>query len=313
MSSADVRRADEAAQVAAEIQKMGATFDDDVLRRTYALYVPLQQRAPREGVIAHRDLAYGPDSRHFLDVFTCASGATALAPVVLFLHGGGYVGGERSPVSGLIYDNVPTFFARHGMVGVNATYRLAPEHKWPSGGEDVGRIVGWLQENVHRFGGDPARIFLVGHSAGATHAATWTFMQSVHGTNGPRVAGTILISGVYAALHAQYSQEQPRSNQFAYYGDDTSSWAGMAPFAHITPGHPPVYIVVSEHEPYYFVWPSVALLDALVRCDHRMPGFRVLRNHNHVSSALQINSEIDDLGADLLSFISSVSMRGALG
>lgn len=285
------------------IRRMGALFDESILARSYALYLPLQRRAPKDGVVVHRDLDYGRDPRHRLDVFVPEQMSSGPAPIVVFFHGGGYIGGERSPVKGLIYDNVPTFFARHGMVGVNATYRLAPAHKWPSGGEDVGRVVEWLQANGARFGGDPQRIFLLGHSAGATHAATWTFMRKIHGAAGPRIAGAVLISGVYAALHPDYSAAQPRPNQFAYYGDDASSWAAMWPFDHVEAGHPPVFIVGAEYEPYYFAWPSVALADALVRCDQRLPAFRVLPDHNHVSSVLQVNSAVDDLGPELLRFI----------
>ena len=299
MSEADAAGA---ADALAGIRRLGAEFNDQVLARTYELCLPLQRQAPKGDCAIERDLAYGPDPRQRLDVFLPKRRAEG-APIVAFFHGGGYVGGERSPVPGLIYDNVPTFFARHGMIGLNATYRLAPAHRWPSGGEDVGRVVAWLRDNGARLGGDPRRIFLVGHSAGATHAATWTFMREVHGAPGPGIAGALLISGVYAALHPRYSEETPRPNQFAYYGDDTSRWPAMWPFDHVRPGHPPVFVVSAELEPYYFAWPSVALVDALVRCDRRMPAFRVLPGHNHVSPVLLINSAIDALGPDLLKFI----------
>lgn len=294
----------EARRIAAEIAKLGPHFNDDVLKATYALYAPLQERAPKDGVDVHKDLAYGSDERHRLDVFVPCSRPSS-APVVVFFHGGGYIAGARSPLPGLIYDNVPTFFARHGMIGVNATYRLAPAHQWPSGGEDVGRVVQWLAENVSRYGGDPKRIFLVGHSAGATHAATWIFMDRIHGPSGPRIAGAVLISGVYGALHPAFSTETPRPNQFAYYGEDTSRWEDMAPFGHVKAGHPPVYLVTSEYEPYPYVWPQAALLESLVKADRKMPWFRVLPDHNHVSSALQINCAVDTLGASLVEFVRS--------
>jgi acetyl esterase/lipase len=293
-------------KVAEEIRRMGYVFNEDVLKGTYALYVPLQERAPKEGVEMHMELAYGDDERHRLDVFTPKERPAKPAPVVVYFHGGGYVAGTRSPVPGQVYDNVPTFFARHGMIGVNATYRLAPQHQWPSGGADVGRVVEWLIENVARYGGDPKRIFLMGQSAGATHVATWTFMDKVHGPKGPRIAGAMLLSGVYGALHPDYDNSKPRENQLAYYGDDLAKWADMTPFGAVKAGHPPVFMVTSEYEPYPFVWPQAALLSALVKCDRKMPWFRMMPDNNHVSSALQINSEIDELGADLLEFVASV-------
>src|SRR6185437_13442788 len=111
--------------VAAEIRRLGRAFTPEILQATYRLYTPYQQRAPKDGVSVHKDLAYGPDERHRLDVFVPTK-APAKAPIVAYFHGGGYVAGERSPLPGLIYDNVPIFFARHGFIGVNATYRLAP-------------------------------------------------------------------------------------------------------------------------------------------------------------------------------------------
>jgi acetyl esterase len=302
-----MKQAQETAKaIAAAIRRMGPHFNDEVLKATYDLFVPLQELAPKEGVEIHKDLAYGEHERHRLDVFVPQRKPKS-APVVVYFHGGGYIGGARSPVPGVIYDNVPTFFARHGVVGVNATYRLAPAHQWPSGGEDVGRVIEWLIGNVSRYGGDPQRIFVIGQSAGATHAATWTFIERVHGPRGPRVAGAILLSGVYGAVHPEYTpaSERPRENQFAYYGDDAAKWPGMAPFDHVKPGHPPVFIVTSEYEPYPYVWPQAALLASLVKVDKRMPWFRMMPDNNHVSSALQINSSVDELGLEVLQFIES--------
>jgi hypothetical protein len=223
--------ADNAPDALAGIRRMGAVFDDQVLARTYELCLPLQRQAPKAGIAIERDLAYGPDARHRLDAFL-PQRRTEGAPIIAFLHGGGYIGGERSPVPGLIYA-------------------------------------------------------------------------------GPRIAGALLVSGVYAALHPRYSEEPPRPNQTAYYGDDRSRWPDMWPFDHVRPGHPPAFIVSAELEPYYFAWPSVALIDALVRCDRRLPDVRVLPGHNHVSSVLLVNSAIDDLGPDMLRFIRAHS--GARG
>jgi triacylglycerol lipase len=287
--------------LAATLRALGPRFDEEVRRATYELYVPLHQAV----AAAEKDLPYGEDPRHRLDVFVPLKKPARPAPVVVFFHGGGYTGGERSPVPGVVYDNVPAFFARHGMVGVNATYRLAPAHKWPSGGEDVGRVVRWLARNAGRLGGDPGRIFLIGHSAGASHVAAWTFMRRLHGEAGPMIRGAVLISGVYAFRHPDFSAAPPRPNELAYYGEDASAWPAMAPFDEVRPGHPPAFIVFSELEPYHYWWPSVALLGALMRCDGRAPWLRYLPDHNHISSALQINSASDSLGADLLRFVAA--------
>ena len=292
--------------IAGRLGRHGNAFNLDVLRATYDIFTPLQERAPNDGVVAERDLAYGDHERHRLDVFTPARRADAPAPVVVYIHGGGFVAGERSPVPGLIYDNVPTFFARNGLVGVNATYRLAPDHKFPSGAADVGAVVAWLKENARGFGGDPERIILMGQSAGATHVAAHAFIEAVHGAGGPGIAGAILLSGSYAPLDPDYSSGTPGDNQIAYYGADLDAWAERSPLYHVKPGHPPVFIGVAEFDPYPLMWPSAALLAALVKCDQATPWFKRLAGHNHVSPAMHVNSEIDILGPDLLDFIASV-------
>jgi acetyl esterase/lipase len=74
--------------VAAEIRRLGRVFNPQVLAATYALYEPLQKRAPKTGVEIHRDIAYGAHERHRLDVFV-PSAMPASAPIVVYVHGGG--------------------------------------------------------------------------------------------------------------------------------------------------------------------------------------------------------------------------------
>lgn len=291
----------------AAIRKMGQAFNEEILNATYAIFKPLQERAPKDGVTVHKDIAYGDDPRNRLDVFVPAQ-KPAGVPVVVYFHGGGYVAGARSPLPGLIYDNVPTFFARNGCIGVNATYRLAPAHKWPAGAADVGAVVKWLAANVAQYGGDPAKIYVMGQSAGASHVATWVFLDKVHGAAGPGVAGTILLSGGYAALHPQFNAGPASPNHIAYFGEDIASWSEKCVIGNVKAGHPRAMICVAELDPYPLTWPSAALVAELVQRDKRIPWFRMMRGHNHVSPAMQINSEVDTLGPELLEFIRAGAM-----
>jgi acetyl esterase/lipase len=108
------------------LEEIGPGWGKDIrgnVAITQELYTPLLRAAPRDGVAITRDLSYGPDPRHKLDVFKPAN--LGNGTVVVFLHGGAYVAGDRN-VNEEIYGNVPLYFARKGIVGVNATYRLAP-------------------------------------------------------------------------------------------------------------------------------------------------------------------------------------------
>ena len=99
------------------------------------------------------DVSYGPHELQTVDVFAPVERSDELAPVVVFVHGGGMVRGNKTIANtDLIYSNIPTFFARHGIVGVNANYRLVPEVQWPSGPEDIGGMLTWVRENIESYG-----------------------------------------------------------------------------------------------------------------------------------------------------------------
>ena len=94
--------------------------------RTAALYAPLQQKEPYAGVKVERDVKYGPADRNLLDVFTPETNASA-RPVLIFIHGGGFVAGNKRNPGSPFYDNIMLWAVKNGFVGVNATYRLAPQ------------------------------------------------------------------------------------------------------------------------------------------------------------------------------------------
>jgi acetyl esterase/lipase len=139
--------------------------------------------APKDGVVVTRDQAYGKDPQQILDVYqpTASNGA----PVVIFIHGGAYVRGGKEEM-GEAYGNIATWFARQGMLGINATYRLAPAAKWSAGVDDVRGMVTWAKANATRYGGDPNHIILIGHSAGATHVSGYIFDETHAAGGGSR-------------------------------------------------------------------------------------------------------------------------------
>src|SRR5690349_8115388 len=162
-------------EVQAKMAEVGPVWGTNIganVKKMEDAFTPLLAKAPRDGVTIVRDQAYGADPKQKLDIFKPAKAERA--PVVVFVHGGAYVRGDKR-VNDEIYGNVPLWFARQGALGINMTYRLAPAAPYPAGAEDVGAVVRWLKQNAAAQGGDPARIFLIGHSAGATHVATYAF------------------------------------------------------------------------------------------------------------------------------------------
>ncbi len=114
----------------------------------------------------HLDLVYGDDPKQRLDLYL-PEGRTADAPVFLFLHGGGFQEGDRAQ-----YGFVAEPFAEHGIITAVASYRLTVGgHHYPAQPEDVKNAVRWLYRHVAEYGGDPAALYVGGHSAGAILAA----------------------------------------------------------------------------------------------------------------------------------------------
>ncbi len=124
---------------------------------------------PKGGLIVTRDLAYGDGGRGKLDVYAPRDADRATTPVVVFFYGGGWETGSKG-----MYAFVGSALARQGYVVVVPDYRVYPEVRWPTFLEDSAKAVRWARDNASTYGGDPARIVLMGHSAGAYNAAMLT-------------------------------------------------------------------------------------------------------------------------------------------
>lgn len=285
------------AEVRAKIAAMGAKLDPELIKATLDMYVPLVKAAPPlSGVTVTSDIAYGDDPRQKLDLYQ-PQGKHGM-PVVVFVHGGGYVAGAKNGHGGVIYANVPSYFARHGMLGVNIEYRLAPQHPWPAGAEDIGKAVAWLKANAEKYGGNPDRIFVIGHSAGATHVASYVFDSSLQPKNGPGIAGAILVSGFY-----RVTPQDRAPNVIAYFGKDASQLAARSPITHIRESKVPLLIVTAEYDPVFLAVPSYKLAAAVCARDGKCPRFAWLAGHNHISEAASIDTKDEELGRDILAFI----------
>jgi acetyl esterase/lipase len=113
--------------------------------------------------------AYGPLARQKLDVWVPKAKTAAPLPVVVFFYGGGWVAGERGD-----YGFAGRAFAANGFVAIVADYRLVPQVRFPAFLEDGALAVKWARDHAREYGGDPQRISLAGHSAGAYEAAMLT-------------------------------------------------------------------------------------------------------------------------------------------
>jgi acetyl esterase/lipase len=276
-------------EVRAAIAEMGPKLNPEVIARTVKLMSPLQ--APLAGLSVSKDIAYGPDPLQKLDLYPPQAGGAAAAPVVLFVHGGGFRQGDTG-----YGEHVAAYFARHGMLGVKMNLRLAPAVTWPAQSLDVGAAVAWLKANAARHGGDPRRIVVIGYSSGGGVVASYVFDHSIEATR-DGIVGAVLVSGIYG-----YHTKAP-----FYYGEDPKTAEQREPRSHLKEPHPPVMVFSAEFDPPGIAADNHELMAALCMDDGRCPPFVLLAGHNHSSEIRSVDSADDRLGAGVLAFVRAVA------
>jgi acetyl esterase/lipase len=126
----------------------------------------LNAAIPSSGYRKTSDIAYGSDPRRVLDVYVPAAAGTEPRPVVVFFYGGSWQNGDRGN-----YLFVAQALTSRGYVAVLPDYRTYPETAFPGFVNDAAAAARWTRDHAHEFGGDPSRLFVMGHSAGAHLAA----------------------------------------------------------------------------------------------------------------------------------------------
>ncbi|MEJ1966715.1 MAG: alpha/beta hydrolase [Gammaproteobacteria bacterium] len=290
-----------------KLRALGNAITPASIGGTAALMVPLHARIDNSGIKVTRDLRYGPADRNRLDVFEPATGDGAKRPVLVFVHGGGFVMGDKTAPNSPFYDNVGYWAARNGMVGVNITYRLAPQHGWPAGSDDVALAVKWVRENIAAHGGDMSRVYVMGQSAGGVHVAGYIAREfgNLGGrapSSGWKPAGALLISGLYD-IDTMDREERFR----AYFGDDDSTLENASFVAALAGAGVPLFVVLAELDPPDFVRQFVVLLETHVRRQVPMPRFVQLMAHNHFTTTWRMNTSDDTLGPAIRGFVEETS------
>lgn len=287
-------------RIAARIAASGAVVDGPAMN---ALYAPLQEHEPYAGLRVERDLPYGSAPENLADVFAPQAPGKAALPVLIFVHGGGFTGGERRTGPGSpFYDNVGVWAARHGFVGVDITYRRAPKGVWPAAAQDVAAAVAWVRTTIARHGGDPDRIYLMGHSAGATHVASYVADKSLWGADMLPIRGAIIISGSFTVEPPDTAAPRDRSfleRAAVYFGKDPAMATREASLPGLVQAPTRLLIVNAQYDPPYFRRQTALLAQAMESRSRERARFVVLAGHNHMSQIFAVNTADRSLTAQI--------------
>lgn len=214
------------------------------------LFLPCRWTQAQAGsdVVVTKDIPYieiaGFDkSLTSLDVYRPT--ATTGCPVVVFIHGGAWRMGDKK-----YHRDIGVFFAEKHYLAVIVNYRLSPAAIHPAHVEDVAAAIAWVVHNIEGYGGDPSRIFVMGHSAGAHLAAlvaTDGRYLAAHGLGLETLSGAIPIDGAgfdVTELVTTHERAYGRMYRTAF-GDDPNNWADGSPINHVGPGKsiPPFLVI----------------------------------------------------------------------
>ncbi|HET9831321.1 MAG TPA: alpha/beta hydrolase [Vicinamibacterales bacterium] len=205
-----------------------------------ALVLPVHAADTRAAVETHTNLTYfsgeGADKyRHRLDLYVPKGKRDV--PVLMFVHGGGFTVGIKDQ-----YAFVGQVFASYGFATAVINYRLSPKATYPGHVQDVARAFAWLRAHASEYGGKTDKIFIAGHSAGATLIAMVgadpAYLHDV-GESIEHVAGVIPISGSFTqnGRSAMFQGPTPVDREVV---------ANASAINHVAGAHPPFLILYGD-------------------------------------------------------------------
>lgn len=216
------------------------------------------------------DIQYGPDPvENKLDVYR-PKNAQGKIPVIVSVHGGGWVYGDKE-----LYQFYGMTLAQRGFAVVNFTYRLAPEVKFPAPLEDTNNVISWMYENQEEYSLDMDHVFMVGDSAGGhlcglysaictnpEYAVNYTFKVP----NGFVPQAVALNCGAYNPLSEVGvlggEQDQEIMEDFLTEKGSAKERALVNVTDHVTEKFPPVYLMTCVGD---FCRPQAPLLEATLK------------------------------------------------
>jgi len=243
--------------------------------------ISLPSQAISENVEVRKDIAYVEGrvedaAKHKLDLYLPKGKSNF--PVLIFVHGGTWRSGDRAN-----YPALGNRFARDGMAVVVPSYRLMPGAPHPAQVEDAAAAVDWVVKNVASFGGDAARVYLSGHSAGG-HLAAWVGLDARWLG---RLKGVIAMSGVYDVSAIAGFRADP---------------VNASPIRRINKGAPPLLITYCEND-YPYLPLQARDFHAALRVAGVSSELVYVPEKNHITEIVDIAREDDPTARAILRFI----------
>jgi acetyl esterase/lipase len=222
----------------------------------FCLVLALASSVRAENVKRNIPYAEPANERQMLDVY--APDKARDLPVIFWIHGGGWQAGDKAAAHAK-----PKFFVEKGYVFVSTNYRLLPDVDMGTIVRDVAKSLHWVRDHIKQYGGDPDRIVVTGHSAGAQLAALICTDESYLKAEGIKLAsikGCVPVDGdtydvpmmiqAGAAHRKSLGQPDPKFGHFEKFGSDAAKHRDFSAVNHVSrdKGIPPFLILyVADH------------------------------------------------------------------
>jgi acetyl esterase/lipase len=244
--------------------------------------------------------------RHRLDVYAPRRKAAMGRPVVVFIHGGNWDSGSKN-----LYTFIGRRLAKQGVVAVIINYRLSPQVQVPAMAEDCARAVLWTQQHIAEYDGDPQRIFLMGHSAGAGLAALLAtdnryFMRL--GLPKNPVRGVILDDPAGLDMYDYLLKKQYAGDEqyLTAFGRDPEGWKAVSALYHLTSASPPFVTFLGGKTYPSILTSTEKFRQRLVELGFQ-PQLTLLPDKKHIPMVLQLYWADNVIYQQLLPFVGSIS------
>ncbi|AEQ52874.1 alpha/beta hydrolase [Pelagibacterium halotolerans] len=225
---------------------------------------------PKDGGVAiERNVAFGAHPRQKLDIYRPAGDETGL-PVIYFSYGGGWESGDKAE-----YGFVGRALAARGYVTVIADYRLVPEVVFPDFVADNGLAVQWVADTIGNYGGDPGRMVLMGHSAGAYNVMMLA-LDPQFGVDMSNIRAVVGLSGPYDFYPFDVSQSR---NAFGNFPRPEQT----QPVNLVSGEMPPVFLGHGDKDETVFLRNSVALAETMTNAGVDV-SLRIYEGGNHADT-----------------------------
>lgn len=276
-----------------------------------------QQARPvnRADLLVRSDIAYRPgaDSSQSLDLYEPNPRPTSPFPTIIFIHGGGLTSGDRRD---LPHATICNNFVHAGMACASINYRLVAEAKWPAQPQDVAAAIAWISQHIASRGGDPKRIYLLGHSSGchlAAVVATDTTYLTAHHLSPRNLAGVVAMGCLLHQVPPAISDSAELRRFFTsgkWIFPSLETFLDADPTLHVGPHVPPTLVLLAESEQKQPpILENAQLFADRMRAAGRPVEIEILRNRMHMTELTMMADPLDQTFMRIVGFASAGGLR----